>query len=403
MTKRKKLTEDPTWRHYASSRKCRNRQNSTEHPWRPSAAARKRRRRRRNPTEEDPTWYPSSSSSSSSSSPPSSSSPSSPSPPSASSSAAASSSSAPQDAPQDFSSSSAPQDSSSSPQDSLPLAPPLGFEDVTRIYGPDVLMHVKPLRIAKPSESSFQLSILRRVRLIQGLIRHPPLWGWVTQLRDDLLYERNAAMLDSHSGLCIPDLRDFCAICALRDIIKASLRTPRHPVKPTRIVDNLNFFSPHFTKDEQADSHEFMTFVFEKIEACFPVGVPNPVGSVFGGKLNSKVSRVNEAAVMEAKAYLLFYAQSGMPWFVSSVNEPKLVDANASAKDHNPENVVDDVSVDAYNENAAKDDSEERVDGDHMDARNENAATDNTERKAFALMLMLWTPLKDIFVNVMKK
>ncbi|MED6161068.1 hypothetical protein PIB30_057290 [Stylosanthes scabra] len=317
----------------------------------------------------------------------------------------------------------------------------------------------------------------------------------------------------------------YCAICALRDHINASLQTPRHPVRPTRLADNLNYFSPEFRKGKQEDSHEFMLAVFDRITACFPKEVANPVDTVFGGELVSRltccncakgsdkpepltglnleienvesvkgaldsftqvekveatcencrehgikekqlflsktpqilvlqlkrfkkderrstytkidklvsyqsaldlkeytpgkvenvkfkydlyavvvhsgklssghyycyvrtdennwhklddlqVSGVNEEEALDNElAYLLFYAQHGTPWFVSSVIGGKPVDAKPEQEN----------AMDACNENAAKDDAQEKVDdhGDHMDACNENAATDHTQEKVF--------------------
>ncbi|MED6133014.1 hypothetical protein PIB30_024388 [Stylosanthes scabra] len=82
----------------------------------------------------------------------------------------------------------------------------------------------------------------------------------------------------------------YCAICALRDHVNAALLTPRRPVKPTRLVNKLNHFSPHFSVGRQEDSHEFMLQVFSKIVACFPDGAPNPVDTVFRGQTVSRLT-----------------------------------------------------------------------------------------------------------------
>ncbi|MED6151763.1 hypothetical protein PIB30_085587, partial [Stylosanthes scabra] len=82
----------------------------------------------------------------------------------------------------------------------------------------------------------------------------------------------------------------YCAICALRDHINAALLTPRRPVKPRRLVNKLNYFSPHYSVGRQEDSHEFMLRVFAKIIACFPDGAPNLVDTVFRGQTVSRLT-----------------------------------------------------------------------------------------------------------------
>ncbi|MBA0559490.1 hypothetical protein Golob_016452 [Gossypium lobatum] len=95
-------------------------------------------------------------------------------------------------------------------------------------------------------------------------------------------------------------MESFCLLCALRDHIELSLHSSGGVVSPTKIFDNLNYFSSFFQRYQQEDAHEFLQCLLDRLESCCSK-LKNDLSSiddclvkkVFGGRLVSRLCCCN--------------------------------------------------------------------------------------------------------------
>ncbi|CAN4076240.1 unnamed protein product [Withania somnifera] len=107
---------------------------------------------------------------------------------------------------------------------------------------------------------------------------------------------------NDHATPCDAYLMGFCDICALRELIDASLFSKTGVVSPWKFVNNLNYFSSTFHRFQQEDAHEFLQCFLDKLERCCDDSRPkdcptletdNIVKQAFGGRLVSKLRCCN--------------------------------------------------------------------------------------------------------------
>ncbi|XP_012488844.1 ubiquitin carboxyl-terminal hydrolase 20 [Gossypium raimondii] len=106
--------------------------------------------------------------------------------------------------------------------------------------------------------------------------------------------------LNHHEKPCDRDMESFCLLCALRDHIELSLHSSGGVVSPTKIFDNLNYFSSFFQRYQQEDAHEFLQCLLDRLESCCSK-LKNDLSSiddclvkkVFGGRLVSRLCCCN--------------------------------------------------------------------------------------------------------------
>ncbi|KAG4172937.1 hypothetical protein ERO13_A11G030700v2 [Gossypium hirsutum] len=106
--------------------------------------------------------------------------------------------------------------------------------------------------------------------------------------------------LNHHEKPCDRDMESFCLLCVVRDHIELSLHSSGGVVSPTKIFDNLNYFSSFFQRYQQEDAHEFLQCLLDRLESCCSK-LKNDLSSiddclvkkVFGGRLVSRLCCCN--------------------------------------------------------------------------------------------------------------
>ncbi|XP_073126994.1 ubiquitin carboxyl-terminal hydrolase 20-like isoform X2 [Henckelia pumila] len=107
----------------------------------------------------------------------------------------------------------------------------------------------------------------------------------------------HSILSDNHAAGCQCTEEHFCVLCALRELVELSFTSSNRAVAPSKIFNNLSYFSPTFQMNQQEDAHEFLQCFLERLESCHDSKLKdctNPISDnfvrqVFGGSLVSKL------------------------------------------------------------------------------------------------------------------
>ncbi|VFQ97280.1 unnamed protein product [Cuscuta campestris] len=105
-----------------------------------------------------------------------------------------------------------------------------------------------------------------------------------------------------HPSPCDGYIKEFCMICALKELVGNLFASDGSTVFPWKLVNNLNYFSSSFQRYQQEDAHEFLQCFLDRLESCckdtkqkesMPPQYVNLVTQTFGGRLVSKLRCCN--------------------------------------------------------------------------------------------------------------
>ncbi|GAA5979453.1 hypothetical protein JCM10908_002930 [Rhodotorula pacifica] len=123
---------------------------------------------------------------------------------------------------------------------------------------------------------------------LQVLLHTPPL---VRYLESQLHPDSKSCPVTNRKG--------FCMICSMRSCVRASFIGQNSSYAPNSVVKNLKNIAKHFRLGRQEDSHEFLRFLMDALQAAALFGKPAKldqkykeqtfVHQLFGGRLRSRV------------------------------------------------------------------------------------------------------------------